>query len=178
MTSGQADWRPVIAALANPHTRRIFAQIVLGAPARDVGEGLSTSKRDHALGSLVGAGLITDVDGDLVEVPEVFARLLAVASPGRQDGVERYLDGHGEIDRYPTRAADRRALLELVAHRTLAATETLTERELNERLVAFGPDTALLRRYLVDEGVLRRSADGAAYSWSGDVTTAGTSPEP
>ena len=37
----QPDWRPVIAALANPHAREVFAQVVLGH--EDAGQGLGAA---------------------------------------------------------------------------------------------------------------------------------------
>lgn len=38
-----------------------------------------------------------------------------------------------------------------------------SEREVNDRLRGFHPDVAALRRYLVDEGFMDRTPEGAAY---------------
>lgn len=158
------DWRPVVAALANPDTRKAFAQVVLGAAPESVGEGLSPSKRRHTVAILVKAGLVREVEGRLVEVPEVFGHLLAAAESPRRVGAERFLDGRGQIDRYPISADERRALLVLVAERTLAEGEVVPEAELNERLAVFSPDTAALRRYMVDDEVLERTRSGSEYA--------------
>lgn len=40
----------------------------------------------------------------------------------------------------------------------------LTEAEVNDRLEAFHPDVATLRRYLVDEGLLQRTPSGTKYA--------------
>jgi hypothetical protein len=45
----------------------------------------------------------------------------------------------------------------------------LSERELSERLAAITNDYAAIRRYLVDEGYLRRAADSSMY-WRADAT--------
>jgi hypothetical protein len=42
-----------------------------------------------------------------------------------------------------------------------------SEREVNEVLKEFHPDTAILRRYLVDYGFLARERDGSRY-WCKD----------
>lgn len=158
------DWRPVVAALANPHSRRVFAQIVLGEDPGSVGRELSPSRRRHALGVLEGAGLVRDSDGTYVECGDVFAQLLAAAPRPARSGVERYLTGRGTIDRYPSDARERRELLELVARRTLEEGEVVSEAVLNDRLSAFSDDTATLRRSMVDDEVLERTASGSQYA--------------
>lgn len=158
------DWRPILAVLANPGTRRMFAEVVLGAERDAVGTGLSASKRKHALDSLFAAGLVRKTDAGLVECPEVFARVLAAAARPRPSGVERFLNGRGEIDRYPVNAGERRALLAHVADRVLPGDEVIGEAELNERLRPFSADTATLRRALVDEEILERTRSGTQYA--------------
>lgn len=162
---GQQDWRPIIAALANPHTRRLFAQIILRDDPESAGGQRSPSKRRHALASLLQAGLVREADGGFIEDPDVFGRALAAAcGPARPVGVERFLNGRGEIDRYPSNAAEHRALLEFVAERSLADGEVVSETELNERLAKFSSDTAALRRYMVDDEVLERTRSGSEYA--------------
>lgn len=81
------------------------------------------------------------------------------ASAGRLD---RWLVD-GRIAVYPRRAADRRALLQHVVAEAIGRDEGLDEPEVNDRLRGFTDDTATLRRYLVDHGLLVRSRDGAVY---------------
>ena len=79
---------------------------------------------------------------------------------------ERFVDGEGRIDRYPVQHGDRQALLEWVAARAFTAEDVLTERDVNERLEPFAPrgDVAVLRRYLVDHGVIERTRSGSEYA--------------
>jgi hypothetical protein len=165
---GAADWRPIVAALANAEARRLFAEIELGRPLDEVGADLSPSRRRRALDALTRGGLVT-IAGDAASIDaDRFARALreAPARPPRT-GVDRFLDAAGRIDRYPSSAADRTALFEHIADAVLPLGETLTEAELGERLQRFGADTALLRRHLVDAGMLTRTATGSAYSRTG-----------
>lgn len=69
----------------------------------------------------------------------------------------------GRIAVYPRRAAARRALLEHVVAEAIGRDEGLGEPQVNQRLRAFTDDTATLRRYLVDHGLLVRSRDGSVY---------------
>ncbi len=161
----EADWRPVVAALANPHARLLYARIVVGErePA-GLTRGVPAAKARNALHALERAGLVREHAGSWVDTSDVLTGLLAAAATPRAPGVERYLDGRGRIDRYPTDAADLRELLEFVAARVLAAGEVVTERELTERLAPFGPDTAALRRAMVDAEVLERTRSGSEYA--------------
>ncbi|WP_163543189.1 DUF2087 domain-containing protein [Occultella kanbiaonis] len=162
----QADWRPILAALANPHARRLFAVIVLDVSPDSA--GLSPSKQRQASAMLARAGLVREAQGRLVEQPGVFGRVLAAAAEPRATGPERFLNERGEIDRYPYDATERRALLRLVADRALAVDEVVSEAELNERLARFDPDTAGLRRAMVDEEILERTRSGSEYARAAD----------
>ncbi|TDE95155.1 DUF2087 domain-containing protein [Occultella glacieicola] len=153
-----------MAALANPRARHLFAQLVLAGASEPINAGPSTSKQRQASAMLVRAGLVREVDGRLDVHPEVFGRALAAAATEPRPGIERYLNARGEIDRYPSGAGERRALLELLARQALAADEVVPERELNERLARFGPDTAALRRAMVDEEILERTRSGSEYA--------------
>jgi hypothetical protein len=161
-------WRPVVAALANAQARRVFAEIELGTPLDAVGSGLSPSRRERALEVLTRAGLVVVADG----VATVAAGRLTSAlrdAPARppRTGIDRFLDAEGRIDRYPSSAADRDALLGHVAQAVLESGEVVDEAELGDRLRRFADDTALLRRHLVDAGLLHRTPTGSAYSRHG-----------
>lgn len=155
-------WRPAFAALSNAITRQVYAQIVLDR--NDPGSDLSPSRRRHAIDTLLKAGLIEHRDGRYVAGDDVFSRILRAApQPVRRHGIGRFLTVDGRIDRYPAAAAERRQLLEHVAAEVLAPGEVVSEPELNERLVPFDSDVALLRRYLVDHELLERSRNGSEY---------------
>ena len=88
-------------------------------------------------------------------VPVDMARLARIA---------RYFDEAGRLIRWPGKASHRPDCLWVLWSR-LPAGEVLHEREVNQRLAAehlFG-DHALLRRELVDSGLMRRTIDGREY---------------
>lgn len=159
----------MLAALANPATRDAFARVVLGLPLEGsvrvrtalLASGLVRS--GEVDGDRGGGGNSDDSDALAVDETAIRAALAAGAVP-RATGVERFLDVEGRIDRFPAGQADRDALLHWVVERTLAPAETVTERELTERLAAFASDPVALRRALVDAGTLVRTRSGSAYS--------------
>jgi hypothetical protein len=78
--------------------------------------------------------------------------------------LERLLDERGRVTRWPRKRRAERALILAYLAAQLPA-ETMTEAEVNAalgRLHAFD-DPALLRRALVDAGLLARTSDGSAY---------------
>jgi len=156
-----ADVRRIAAALANPRVREVYARIVLG---RDPSEGTTAAKVARAIATLESAGLVDDLGSSWAASDEVFRELLA-QQPARvvATGVERFLVG-GRIDRYPSSQDDRRSLLEWVVDRAFAPGEVLDEKQVNERLMQYIDDFAVLRRYLVDFGLLERTASGSTYS--------------
>ena len=157
---GSVDWRPIIAALANPDTRTLYAQLVAGA--EDPGGALSTSRRRHARDMLRSAGLIDD---EGMPDASVFARVLASAPQrARPTGVQRFLTPDGRVDRYPANAREREALLAHIAARVLAPDEVVDERDLTRRLARFSDDPAALRRYLVDTELVVRTRSGSEYA--------------
>ena len=155
------EWRAVIAALANPDARQVYAEVVLGLPDA---AGLSPKKRERAVAALRSAGLIrTAQDGALELATAPLTAMLADAAEPRREGIERFTVD-GRIETYPAKPTDRRELLEWVAGEALGPDEVLTEAELGERLERFREDVATLRRYLVDEGLLLRTPSGTSYS--------------
>ncbi|MCZ9883129.1 DUF2087 domain-containing protein [Arthrobacter sp. B2a2-09] len=159
------DVRRLLAALANAEARRVFAEISVGGTP---GGSLSPARLARALKLLDQAGLVETVEtegGIRYRIPEhVFRDALASLSPApSKPGVERFLTADGRIDRYPARETERRKLLAWVAKRVLDTSERMAERELNERLARFTGDVPMLRRYLVDSGIVSRTSDGSSY---------------
>lgn len=103
-------------------------------------------------------------DGDGRAVRDLWVRA-APRPRAAADDVTRFLDASGRIDRYPLRGGDRRELLAWVAGRALPAGVVLDEKRVNELLTPYAPggDVAVLRRYLVDHGLVSRTASGSAY---------------
>ncbi|MFL0564606.1 DUF2087 domain-containing protein [Microbacterium sp. 179-I 1D1 NHS] len=160
--SGDDQWRPLVAALANNRVREAFARLTLGADADEALEGLPPSRRRHVVETMRRAGLITD---DLRADGGAFARALAAApSAPRPTGIARYLSREGRLIGYPSNPDERRELLTLLAARILAPGEILDERGINERLAALTDDVAVLRRYLVDHELVERTRSGTEYA--------------
>lgn len=162
---GGPHWRRVVATLANSDARTAYAQIVLGALPEDVLAGLKGQRRNRVIDGLVESGLVErNAAGELV-APEAIFRDLLAGQPRRQaqTGVSRFLR-LGRIETYPANRADRRELLAWIANDSIHPGEDLTEKQVNERLLSYTEDVVLLRRYLVDFGLLERTASGSSYA--------------
>lgn len=146
------EWRRIVAALDNGYRRSVYSEVVLGM------HGLASAKRDRAIATLRDAGLV-DAAGNAI--PDIFARLLAEHPPVTRTGVQRWLRD-GTIDSWPAKAEQRLELLEWAVVR-VEAERDLSEAEINEQLATVTRDVATLRRYLVDAGLLNRTADGTRY---------------
>ena len=150
-------WRGIVAALLNPELRAALAEVMPDS-------GLSDQRRTRAMSRLEQVGLVRrDKDGVVVFDESTLRSILGEETPVRRMGVQRFLRADGRIDRYPANAADRIELLRWVAEHTLRPEEVLTERQINERLETFTSDVAVLRRYLVDAGLVERTRSGSQY---------------
>ena len=154
-------WRPVLAALARPHSREAAARLMLGATLDEAVAPVPASKRERVVETLRAAGLVDPETGrfDVTLAP----RVLAANRVAPREGVDRFLVD-GRIAQYPANPDARRELLTEVARRALRSDELLDERAINERLAVFSDDVAVLRRYLVDHELLERRADGSEYA--------------
>jgi hypothetical protein len=162
------DPATLIGLLANETRLRVFATVGLGArTVAEVAErsGLDETEVQSVLPRLVGAGLIAQGDG--LHVPLEELREAARRRPERQRGaadatpdeqrVLRNFVVDGRLVRLPARHAQKQVVLGYVAKR-FDESRSYEEHEVNELLRGFHDDTASLRRYLVDEGMLEREA--------------------
>ena len=174
------DAARLLGLLADPARRRVVAALVLEADTREglVGRtGLSTREVVEALVRLQAAGLVVEGgDGSLVVLEQAFAEASrALPRPARVSerpdapaDRRRVLDGSirdGRLVRMPAKRSHRLILLEEVVQR-FAVGRHYTEREVNAALALLDDDTATLRRYLVDEGLLDRK-DGRYWRCGG-----------
>ncbi|WP_240721367.1 DUF2087 domain-containing protein [Pseudarthrobacter sp. NamE5] len=164
--SGQSGphWRRVMAALANDDARQAYAQIVLGTTDSPAHPDLNDRRWQRALTALLDAGLVErTASGGMQASASVFRDLLSQQPRQAQTGVDRFMR-LGRIERYPANKSERRELLSWIAKEAMEPGERLTERQVNERLISYTDDVVLLRRYLVDFGLLERTPSGSSYS--------------
>ncbi|MFR9722510.1 DUF2087 domain-containing protein [Streptomyces sp. MS19] len=69
----------------------------------------------------------------------------------------------GRLVAIPRRTARREQLLNHLAETLFEPGRDYSEREVNDAIATVHDDTAALRRYLVDAGLLARSPDGTVY---------------
>jgi hypothetical protein len=166
------DARELVGLLADADRRAVVAALVLGAPdeqgaRRDA--GLDARRFAKALHRLVDAGLVLrDGDGTLHLLAESF-RLAARAEAARHAPPDEHTDAPAEVARVlrafvrdgrlvsiPSVASKRRVVLDWLAQ-GFEPGRQYTEADVNAALRRVHPDTAALRRYLVDEGFLARA---------------------
>jgi hypothetical protein len=79
----------------------------------------------------------------------------------------------GRIVQIPRQHAKRRVILDLLAQEFEPGVR-YSEREVNDTLRRFHPDTAALRRYMVDDEFMERDATGGLYWRAGGTVDLGT----
>ena len=163
-------WRRVVAALANNDARTAYAQIVLGARLSDVVAGLNDRRRNRAIAALLESGLVERNAANELVASEAIFRDLLTQQPRRQaqTGVARFMR-LGRIESYPANMAERRELLAWLVSEAIEPAEQLTEKQVNERLLSYTDDVVMLRRYMIDFGLLERTPSGSSY-WRHDET--------
>jgi len=157
--------------LADEGRRRVVAALVLGAGSVEeltTATGLSTRAVATALGRLVGAALVVEAEkGSYLVDRDAFVAAARSSRPARADvGVEmgstdeeakvlRAFVRDGRLVSIPTSRSKRLVILNRLAA-LFEVGARYEEREVNARLRLWHPDTAALRRYLVDEEFLDR----------------------
>jgi hypothetical protein len=94
------------------------------------------------------------VDGDLARAAEASADTVRA----------RFFDSDGRLTSLPAKLSRRRAALDIVAQRFIPGVH-YTEAEVNRELIGVYPDYVLLRRELIDAGLMDRA--GGMYWRSG-----------
>jgi hypothetical protein len=156
-------WRGVIAALANPESRRVLGLLLAELDASEYLALLPLKRRERVVRVLSDAVLL-DSSGDALRLrAERFAELLAAVPVERPTGIDRFVV-NGRLEQYPAGADDRTAVLRHLIDRVMPEpAELVDERTITERLEVLTDDPVTVRRYLVDAGFLDRAADGSSY---------------
>jgi len=163
--------RELIGLLANEDRRRAVAALVLGAVDIEGvrrSAGLDARSAARAIQRLVDAGLVLrGEDGVLHLIGEAFTAA-ARAEAARQPRPDEHGDQPADVGRVlraflrdgrlvsiPAARPKRLVVLDWVAQR-FEPGRRYSEQMVNLMLSHVHPDTAALRRYLVDEGILSR----------------------
>jgi hypothetical protein len=168
-----SDAAGIVGHLAHPDRRRVVAALILGAStAEDVKAmtGLGTRAVVTALTRLVDSDLVLfDQKAHYWLVEDAFrvAAIDARAAPPDTDEHEgvsadaarvlRAFVRDGRLVSIPAQRSKRRVVLDLLAQ-DFEPGHRYPERKVNAMLRKWHDDTAALRRYLVDEGLLDREA--------------------
>jgi len=175
MTDRPLDAAALVGLLADADRRRVVAALVLGTEAPDIDAlkaetGLDAARVGRAVARLEGAGLVERApDGSFALIDRVFAvaaRAAGAERASRQGGAQPANEDEAVLARF---VRDGRLLsipssyskrLVVLAHlsQEFEPGQRYTEAMVNTILRPWHPDTASLRRYLVDEGFLDRDA--------------------
>ena len=163
------DALDALAVLADDERIKVAAAVVLGSATADdvvATTGLAKRRVLEALTKLEAAGLTSRNDNawtfDVARLKEIAREARPREAPDDVGDVDRdtasvlrtFLRG-GRLTQIPTQHSKRLVVLDHIC-RVFDIGVRYPEREVNVFLRAFHPDTAALRRYLVDEGFLTR----------------------
>lgn len=164
-----AEAATVLGLLSDDDRLRVVAALVLGA--RTTGEaaeaaGLPVTRAGRALARLTTGGLVEqDRDGYRLLAHQFRDALEALRGPAPEtpdsglgpdaDKVLRAFLRDGRLTSIPAAHSKRLVVLDYLA-RQFEPGEAYPEKVVNERLAAFHPDYAALRRYMVEDEFLHR----------------------
>lgn len=185
----EPDAGTLVGLLADEARLRCLAALVLGATtAAEVAErtGLDARAAVRALERLAGAGLVErHGDGLAVRADRFGAAARAAArhrpelrpedlgaTPEQAGVLRNFITPDGRLASIPAARAKRVVVLDFLAGR-FEPGRVYPEKVVNELLGRVHPDTAALRRYLVDEGFLERR-DGFYWRAGGTFDVEGT----
>ena len=175
------DATALVGLMADAHRRRVVAAIELGALHLDevvVATSLTSSQVAKALGKLVETGLVISGADGLSVAGDAFQKAAREAntrptstefadSPDDVRKVLRSFVSDGRLQSIPVAAGKRTLILDWLAQ-DFEPGRTYSEKMVNLILGKRHPDTAALRRYLVDEDFLER-AHGQYWRSGGTV---------
>jgi hypothetical protein len=180
----------LVGLLADDDRRKVVAALVLGAsttPELMRATSLDGRRVVRALNRLVSGGLVIDAQGDrhvlLEGAFQLAARAVAAArpvsdehrdAPADEGKVLRAFVRDGQLTSIPSAWAKRRIVLDWLAQR-FEPGRRYSEAMVNRSLAQVHPDTAALRRYLVDDGFLSRD-HGEYWRTGGRVDPDNTAP--
>jgi len=168
-----------VKAMASAERLRIIGVLVRGRAAQsEIAEQLHLPVRDvfSHLSSLVHVGVVSETDG-VYELNEKAIESLArgqfegkrpsyVPKEGQEEDVRKvlknFLNADGTLKQLPPMGNKLLVILNFIVD-AFSFDANYTEKEVNSILRRFHIDTAALRRYLVDYGLMAREGDGTRY---------------
>ena len=177
--NGQPEILSFVKAMASVERLRIIGVLTRGrATQAEIAEQLHLPVRDvyDNLAFLTHVGVIHETDGvyDLDEKAiEAFARgqfegkrPTYEANEEEPEDVRKvlrsFLNADGTLKQIPPQGNKLLIILNFIVD-AFAVDANYTEKEVNTILRRFHVDTAALRRYLVDNGLMARESDGTRY---------------
>ncbi len=175
----QPEMLSFVKAMASADRLRIIGVLVRGrATQAEIAEQLHSPVREvfNHLAFLVHVGVVNETDG-VYDLDEKAIEALArgqfegkraeyVPSTNEQEDVRKvlknYLNADGSLKQIPPKGNKLLILLNFIVD-AFAFDTDYTEKEVNTILRRFHLDTAALRRYLVDDGLLARESNGTRY---------------
>jgi hypothetical protein len=168
-----------VKAMVSAERLRVIGALVRGrATQAEIAEQLHLPIRDvfNHLSFLLHVGVVSELDGvyDLNEKAiETLARKqfegkrpAYEAKDERQEDVRKvlknFLNADGTLKQIPPMGNKLLIILNFIVD-AFAFNTNYTEKEVNSILRRFHVDTAALRRYLVDHGLMARESDGTKY---------------
>jgi len=165
-----------VKAMASAERLRVVGALVRGrATQAEIAEQLHLPVRDvyNHLAFLVYVNVVREEDG----VYELDEKAIETLARGQFEGkrpqyeekpddvrkvLKAYLNADGTLKQIPMEKKKMLIILNFIVD-VFEFDATYTEKEVNTILRRFNPDTAALRRYLVDHGFMAREGDGSKY---------------
>ena len=175
----QPEILPFVKAMASAERLRIIGVLVRGGGTlSEIGEQLHLPARDvfSHLSFLVHVGVVSETDG-VYDLDEKAIEALArgqfegkretyVPPVDEQENVRKvlknFLNADGSLKQIPPQGGKLLMILNFIVD-AFAFDTNYTEKEVNTILRRFHLDTAALRRYLVDSGLMARESNGTRY---------------
>jgi hypothetical protein len=174
----QPDILSFVKAMASADRLRIIGVLVRGrATQAEIAEQLHLPVRDvfDNLAFLVHVGVLHETDG----IYDLDEKAIETLARGQFEGkrptfevkeepedvrkvLKNFLNADGSLKQIPPQGNKLLILLNFIVD-AFAFDANYTEKEVNTILRRFHLDTAALRRYLVDNGLMAREGDGSRY---------------
>jgi len=168
-----------IKAMANAERLRIIGLLSLGDKrATEIASalGIHPSEINRHLEQLIASGVVREADGVYQLNEKAIEHLARGQFEGKRPTYEvneekpedvrkvlkNYLNADGTLKQIPSAQNRLLIILNFIVD-AFAFDTNYTEKEVNTILRRFHLDTAALRRYLVDNGLMARASDGTRY---------------